>query len=107
MTNVPIGAIIDNHIVGEVYLHLHKDFVRIETIMFSEAKSLADALNMEGFETKSIKLPRYYNGAVEIKIPPIGHETIKMAEIIEGMMGHHLVDNNQKRIRFTGEIKNE
>lgn len=107
MTNVPIGAIVDNHIVGEVYLHVHKDFVRIETIMFNDAKSLTDALNKAGFYAKSIKLPRYYNGAVEIKTPPIGHETIKMAEIIEDMMGHHLVDNNQKRIRFTGEIKNE
>jgi hypothetical protein len=55
-------------------------------------------------DAKAKKLSTYYNGSVEIQIPPTGVKTKEMAGIIEDVVGHHLVNDEEKRIRLTGKI---
>ena len=104
MSKVEIGSIVNGHEVSAITLMNYRDHLEIGTIMFDEANKIAKALNAGGFEAKAKKLPTYYNGSVEIQIPPSGDQAKKMAGIIEDVMGHHLVNDDEKRIRITGNL---
>ncbi len=104
MSRVDLGAIVNGHEVSTVTLLNYRDHLEIGTIMFGEAEEIAKALNAAGFDAKAKKLSTYYNGSVEIQIPPTGDKTKEMAGIIEDVVGHHLVNDDEKRIRLTGKI---
>ncbi len=104
MSKVELGSIVNGHEVSTITLLDYRDHLEIGTIMFDEADKIAKALNADGFEAKAKKLSTYYNGSVEIQTPPTGDKTKKMAKIIEDIIGHHLVGDDEKRIRFTGKL---
>jgi len=104
MSRIELGEVVNGHEVSTITLLNYRDHLEIGTIMFDEAEEIAKALNSAGFDAKAKKLPTYYNGSVEIQTPPAGDKTKKMAEVIEDVVGHHLVDDDEKRIRLTGKI---
>ena len=106
MSNAKIGQI---HSYGEEVLTrtygLKNGIVELGTLKFQQAKSIAKELKAAGFDAEALQVRgEYHDGYVHVKAPR-DHDDIKeMAGIIEDILGHILVNDEEKRVRETGKL---
>jgi hypothetical protein len=98
----PYGETVRSH---QIRVTNNGKTISLSTLKFSEAENIANKLNEKGFKAEAFQVKGiYYDGFLSIENPKAHDDLKKIAAIIEDILGHIIVNDDNERIREKGRI---